>query len=144
MAAARRRDAPTGWSVSDSYHQALWVIDGNVVFCPGGTPEHEDVTRTLAIRLEAARPAQPCTQVSTGADVHLMKRRRSDGTLSFRRPDISVYRCTEEGRAAGLALILTERTDEAMHLTGGITTERRFPQTWTEVRSRGESHNPTL
>ena len=28
--------------------------------------------------------------------MHFVKRRRSDGTLSFRRPDISVYRCTEK------------------------------------------------
>lgn len=54
------------------------------------------MTRTLAIRLDAARPAQPCTQVSTGADVHFTKRRRSDATLSFGRPDISVSRCTQK------------------------------------------------
>jgi Uma2 family endonuclease len=72
------------------------VFDGNVIFCPSGTPEHGDVTRTLAIRLDAARPAQPCTRVSTGVDVHFVKRRRSDGTLSFRRPDISVNRCAEK------------------------------------------------
>lgn len=73
------------------------VIDGNVIFCPGGPAGHADVTRTLAIRLDAARPAQPCMRVSAGVDVHFIKRRRSDGTLSFRRPDISVYRCTEQG-----------------------------------------------
>jgi hypothetical protein len=28
--------------------------------------------------------------------VHFIKRSRSDGTLSFRRPDISAYRCTEK------------------------------------------------
>ncbi len=81
----------------DHVRKLIEVIDGNVTFCPGGTPEHRDVTRTLAIRLSAARPAQPCMRVSTGVDVHFVKRSRSDGTLSFRRPDISVYRCTEEG-----------------------------------------------
>jgi Uma2 family endonuclease len=70
------------------------VIDGNVTFCPGGTPEHAGVTRTLAVRLDAARPAQLCTRVFTSAAVHFAKRSRSDGTLSFRRPDISVSRCT--------------------------------------------------
>ena len=72
------------------------VIDGNVIFCPAGTPGHADLTRTLASRLDAARPAQPCTRVAAGADVHFIKRRRSDGTLSFRRPDISVSRCTDK------------------------------------------------
>jgi Uma2 family endonuclease len=28
--------------------------------------------------------------------VHFTKRRRSDGTLSFRRPDISISRCTDK------------------------------------------------
>ena len=80
----------------DQARKLIEVIDGNVIFCPGGTPEHGDVTRTLAIRLDGARPARPCTRVSAGVDVHFAKRRRSDGTLSFRRPDISVYRCTEQ------------------------------------------------
>lgn len=80
----------------DHVRKLIEVIDGNVLFCPSGTSEHRDVTRTLAIRLDAARPAQPCTRVSTGVDVHFIKRRRSDGTLSFRRPDISVYRCMEK------------------------------------------------
>jgi len=80
----------------DRVRKLIEVIDGNVIFCPGGTPDHGDVTRMLAIRLGAARPAQPCTRVSTGVDVHFIKRSRSDGTLSFRRPDISVSRCTEK------------------------------------------------
>ncbi len=74
-------------SLPDRVRKLIEIIDGNVTFCPSGTPEHRDVTRTLAIWLDAARPAQPCTQVSTGAEVHFIKRRRSDGTLSFRRPD---------------------------------------------------------
>jgi Uma2 family endonuclease len=79
----------------DHVRKLIEVIDGNVIFCPSGTPEHCDVTRALAIRLDADRPAQPCMRVSTGVDVHFVKRRRSDGTFSFRRPDISVSRCTE-------------------------------------------------
>ena len=74
--------------------QLIEVIDGNVIFCPGRTPGHTDVTRALATRLGAARPAHTCTRVTTGAAVHFIRRRRSDGTLSFRRPDISVSRCT--------------------------------------------------
>jgi hypothetical protein len=83
-------------ALPDWVRKLIEVIDGNVIFCPGGTPEHAELTRTLAIRLDAARPAQPCTRVYTGADVHFTKRRRSDGTLSFRRPDISVSRCTDK------------------------------------------------
>jgi Uma2 family endonuclease len=83
-------------ALPDRVRKLIEVIDGNVIFCPGGTPEHADLTRTLAIRLDAARPAQPCTRVSTGAAVHFTKRRRSDGTLSFRRPDISISRCTDK------------------------------------------------
>jgi Uma2 family endonuclease len=83
-------------ALPDRVRKLIEVIDGNVIFCPGGTPEHADLTRTLAIRLDAARPAQPCTRVSTGAAVHFTKRRRSDGTLSFRRPDISIFRCTDK------------------------------------------------
>jgi Uma2 family endonuclease len=83
-------------ALPDRVRKLIEFIDGNVIFCPGGTPEHAELTRTLAIRLDAARPAQPCTRVYTGADVHFTKRRRSDGTLSFRRPDISVSRCTDK------------------------------------------------
>ena len=79
----------------DQARKLIEVIDGNVIFCPGGTPGHDDLINMLASRLDVARPAQPCTRVSAGVDVHFVKRRRSDGTFSFRRPDISVYRCTE-------------------------------------------------
>jgi hypothetical protein len=85
-------------ALPDRVRRLIEVIDGNVIFCPGGTPEHAHLTRTLAIRLDAARPAQPCTRVCTGADVHFTKRRHSDGTLSFRRPDISVSRVHGQGR----------------------------------------------
>lgn len=73
------------------------VIDGHVIFCQSGTPEHSDVARRLANRLEAAKPTEPCTRVSTDIDVHFVKRKRSDGKFSFRRPDVSVYRCIERG-----------------------------------------------
>lgn len=53
------------------------------------------MARRLANRLEAAKPAGPCTRVSTDIDVHFVKQKRSDGKFSFRRPDVSVYRCIE-------------------------------------------------
>jgi Uma2 family endonuclease len=81
----------------DQVRKLIEVIDGHVIFCQSGTPEQSDVARRLANRLEAAKPAAPCTRVSTDIDVHFVKRQRSDGTLSFRRPDVSVYRCIERG-----------------------------------------------
>lgn len=84
-------------ALPDQVRKLIEVIDGHVIFCQSGTPEHSDVSRRLANRLEAARPEQPCTRVSTDIDVHFTKRKRSDGTLSFRRPDVSVYRCIERG-----------------------------------------------
>lgn len=35
--------------------------------------------------------------MSTDIDVHFLKRKRIDGKFSFRRPDVSVYRCIERG-----------------------------------------------
>lgn len=81
----------------DQVRKLIEVIDGHVIFCQSGTPEHSDVSRRLANRLEAVKPADPCTRVSTDIDVHFVKRRRSDGKLSFRRPDVSVYKCIERG-----------------------------------------------
>jgi Uma2 family endonuclease len=81
----------------DRVRKQIEVIDGHVIFCQRGTPEHSDVARRLANRLEAARPAEPCTRVSTDVDVYFEKRKRTDGKLSFRRPDFSVYRCIERG-----------------------------------------------
>jgi Uma2 family endonuclease len=84
-------------ALPDGVRKMIEVIDGHVILCQSGTPEHSDVSRRLANRLEAARPAQPCTRVSTDIDVYFVKRRRSDGKLSFRRPDVSIYRCIERG-----------------------------------------------
>jgi Uma2 family endonuclease len=81
----------------DQVRKMIEVIDGHVIFCQSGTPEHSDVARRLANRLEAVKPADPCTRVSTDIDVYFEKRKRSDGKLSFRRPDVSVYRCIERG-----------------------------------------------
>ena len=73
------------------------VIDGHVIFCHSGTPEHSDVARRLANRLEAVKPEDPCTRVSTDIDVNFDKRSRTEGKLSFRRPGVSVYGCIERG-----------------------------------------------
>jgi hypothetical protein len=81
----------------DHVRKMVEVIDGHVIFCQSGTPEHSDVARRLASRLEAAKPAEPCTRVSTDIGVHFVKRKRTDGTFCFRRPDVSVYRCIERG-----------------------------------------------
>ncbi|MGH3165358.1 MAG: Uma2 family endonuclease, partial [Trebonia sp.] len=58
----------------DHVRKLVEVIDGHVIFCQSGTPEHSDVARRLANRLEAAKPAEPCTRVSTDIDVHFIKR----------------------------------------------------------------------
>lgn len=84
-------------ALPDQVRKLIEVIDGHVIFCQGGTPEHSDVARRPANRLEAARPAEPCTRVSTDVDLYFTKRKRTDGKLSFRRPDVCVYRCIERG-----------------------------------------------
>ena len=84
-------------ALPDQVRKLIEVIDGNVIFCQSGTPEHSDVSRRLANKLESAKPEEPCTRVSTDIDVHFVKRRRKDGKFSFRRPDVSVYRCIERG-----------------------------------------------
>lgn len=94
----------------DLVRKMIEVIDGHVIFCQSGTPEHSDVGRRLANRLEAAKPSEPCARVSTDIDVYFVKRKRSDGTLSFRRPDVSVYKCVERGAklTAAQALLVVE------------------------------------
>jgi Uma2 family endonuclease len=84
-------------ALPDQVRKLIEVIDGNIIFCQSGTPEHSDVSRRLANKLEAAKPEQPCTRVSTDIDVHFVKLRRKAGRFSFRRPDVSVYRCIERG-----------------------------------------------
>ncbi|MEV0250257.1 Uma2 family endonuclease [Nocardia sp. NPDC050712] len=81
----------------DSIRKLIEVIDGNVIRCQSGTPEHSDVARRLANKLEAAKPADPCTRVTTDVDVYFTRRRRGDGAFSFRKPDVTVYRCIERG-----------------------------------------------
>jgi len=42
----------------DHVRKMVEVIDGHVIFCQSGTPEHSDVARRLANRLEAAKPTE--------------------------------------------------------------------------------------
>jgi Uma2 family endonuclease len=79
--------------LSDQARKLIEVIDGHVIFCQRGIPEHSDVGH----RLEAVKSAEPCTRISKHIDVYFVKRKRADGKLSFRRPDVSVYRCIERG-----------------------------------------------
>jgi hypothetical protein len=51
----------------------------------------------LAQRRAQLAVAKPCSRVSTGIDVHSVKRKPTDSKFSFRRPDVSVHRCIERG-----------------------------------------------
>ncbi|NQE92162.1 Uma2 family endonuclease [Nocardia terpenica] len=81
----------------DQLRKLIEVIDGSVIRCRSGSAEHSDVARRLANQLEAAKPEDPCTRVSTDVDVHFTKRRNRDGAFSFRRPDVTIYRCVDRG-----------------------------------------------
>ncbi len=81
----------------DDLRKLIEVIDGNVIRCQSGSAEHSDVARRLANQLEAVKPSDPCTRVSTDVDVHFTRRRKRGGAFSFRRPDVTVYRCVERG-----------------------------------------------
>lgn len=85
-------------ALPDQVRKVIEVIDGNVILCQSGSPEHSDIARRLANRLEAAKPDEPCLRVSTDVDVYYMKRRGKDEKLSFRTPDVSVYRCVPRGQ----------------------------------------------
>lgn len=82
----------------DELRKLIEVIDDHILFiCQSGSVEHSDVARRLANRLEAARPEEPCTRVSTDVDVYFHQRNKEYKTFSFRRPDVTVYRCKERG-----------------------------------------------
>ncbi|WP_017536878.1 Uma2 family endonuclease [Nocardiopsis halophila] len=96
-------------ALPDQVRKLIEVIDGHVVFCQSGTPEHSDVARRLANAFESAKPAAPCRRVSTDIDVYFVRRTRRDGKLSFRRPGVSIYRCIERGSkvtTAGTELVV--------------------------------------
>ncbi|QIS03919.1 Uma2 family endonuclease [Nocardia brasiliensis] len=94
----------------DELRKLIEVIDGNIIRCQSGSPEHSDVARRLANHLEAVKPQDPCTRVSTDVDVRFTRRQNRDGAFSFRRPDVTVYRCVERGTklTTGDALLVVE------------------------------------
>ncbi len=94
----------------DDLRKLIEVIDGNIIRCQSGSAERSDVARRLANKLEAAKPTDPCTRVSTDIDLHFAKRRNRDQGFSFRRPDVTVYRCVERGTkvTTGDALLVVE------------------------------------
>lgn len=94
----------------DELRKLIEVIDGNIIRCQSGSPEHSDVARRLANHLEAVKPQDPCTRVSTDVDVRFTRRQNRDGAFSFRRPNVTVYRCVERGTklTTGDALLVVE------------------------------------
>ncbi|WP_227997329.1 Uma2 family endonuclease [Nocardia australiensis] len=74
------------------------VLDGRVIFCRSGSVEHNIVARRLANGFDAARPAEPCTQVVTDFEMHYHKVRPRSPGFSFRRPDVVVHRCFPRGQ----------------------------------------------
>lgn len=84
-------------ALPDQVRKLIEVIDGNIIQCHSGSSEHSDIARRLANNLEAAKPDEPCLRVSTDIDVRLTKRVRKSGKFSFRRPDVSVYKCIPRG-----------------------------------------------
>lgn len=66
-------------ALPDQVRKMVEVIDGYVIACQSGTPEHSRAARRLANHLEAARPAKPCTRVDTDIDVYFVKRREPGG-----------------------------------------------------------------
>lgn len=81
----------------DDVRKHIEVIDGNVVFCHSGTREHSDVARRLTNRLEALKPTEPCSGVSSDIDVYFVKHLDKGGKFSFRCPDVTVYKCIPRG-----------------------------------------------
>ncbi|WP_062982100.1 Uma2 family endonuclease [Nocardia anaemiae] len=93
----------------DDLRKLIEIIDGNVIRCQSGSPEHSNVARRLANHLEAAKPSEPRAGVATGLDLRFTRRRKRDGAFSFRRPDVTVHRCVERGaklRAADALMVV--------------------------------------
>jgi Uma2 family endonuclease len=82
-------------ALPDEYRKMIEVIDGTVFRCHSGTREHHDAARRLASLLEAAKPVDPCFAVSSEVDMNYA--RVTGRGFSFRRPDVSVYRCLPRG-----------------------------------------------
>ncbi|MFE7796314.1 Uma2 family endonuclease [Nocardia sp. NPDC057440] len=83
------------------------VVHGHVIVCESPVPEHNRVARRLAGAMEQLPSTEPCIRVETGIDVVLWRVPK----FTFRRPDVTVYRCLPERGAkpeSGDALIVVE------------------------------------
>ncbi|MEU1547972.1 Uma2 family endonuclease [Nocardia sp. NPDC005745] len=83
------------------------VVHGHVIVCESPVPEHNRVARRLAGSMEDLPSTEPCIRVETDIDVVLWRIPK----FTFRRPDVTVYRCLPERGAkpeAGDALIVVE------------------------------------
>jgi Uma2 family endonuclease len=73
--------------------RTIEIVHGHVIRCESPVPRHNRFARRLASALEAARsPAGPGLTVETDVDVVLWRTPR----FTFRRPDVSVYRCIDD------------------------------------------------
>ncbi|MGQ4597203.1 Uma2 family endonuclease [Nocardia sp. R6R-6] len=98
----------------EQYHQLpedvareIEVVHGHVIVCESPVPEHNRVARRLAGSIEELPSTEPCIRVETDIDVVLWRIPK----FTFRRPDVTVYRCLPERGAkpeAGDALIVVE------------------------------------
>ncbi|MFI9633181.1 Uma2 family endonuclease [Nocardia sp. NPDC051929] len=83
------------------------VVHGHVIVCESPVPEHNRVARRLAGSMEELPSAAPCIRVEMDIDVVLWRIPK----FTFRRPDVTVYRCLPERGAkpeAADALIIVE------------------------------------
>ncbi|MGO4616307.1 Uma2 family endonuclease [Nocardia sp. 2YAB30] len=87
--------------------RGIEVVHGHVIVCESPVPEHNRVARRLAGSMEQLPSTEPCIRVETDIDVVLWRIPK----FTFRRPDVTVYRCLPERGAkpeAGDALIVVE------------------------------------
>ncbi|MFG2005392.1 Uma2 family endonuclease [Spirillospora sp. NPDC048911] len=69
--------------------RTIEVVHGNVILCESPTRGHNKLAKRMADALESARPSQPCIEIDTDVDVVLWRVPK----YTFRRPDVTVYRC---------------------------------------------------
>ncbi|MFD0683407.1 Uma2 family endonuclease [Actinomadura fibrosa] len=72
----------------EDFCRSIEVIDGHMVKCESPSRVHNRVAYNLTTAFKAGRKPEPCLMVEGDIDV-----RFSDVPLSFRRPDVVVYRC---------------------------------------------------
>ncbi|WP_405167274.1 Uma2 family endonuclease [Nocardia sp. NBC_01499] len=94
-------------SLPEDISREIEVVHGHVIVCESPVPEHNRVARRLAGAMEQLPSTEPCVRVETDIDVVLWRVPK----FTFRRPDVTVYRCLPERGAkpeAGDALIVIE------------------------------------